>query len=528
MATGSAAEMNGEGPSVLWSRSIALQAPSPSRITIEGAEVDGRFVPYAVSFPDKERDAKIALPLGENLIGRIEPRMFGDEERVEAVRSEDGLTVQCSEGSAPAGVSLETAPFHFPRAARLRLVAEGGGSGKPLSLSIVERGSDAARTEQAHVEANGASLHLPPTSAGDAPPLDVVLNCPQGSGRFGLNSLRLEPDPPTKPVSPSGTWLWEADAWLADPGRTEDWLVASGLGRVFLQLKIDNGEIVGAAALAEFVSRLGKRGISVHAVEGDPAMVTADGLSHALQRVAAIRRYQSASPPEGRLAGLQFDIEPYLLTDFARDPAAVWGQWATAIRSLSSTWGARVAVVVPFWMLGSEGGDAAAAAARPAISGVSVMAYRSETGEVTALSEPWLAWGAGNNVPVSVAIENGLLGVEVHRTFVRAERGSVLLRMEGQTATVSLLSGEVEASRDALAYAFRYETRVNPERISFMNDRDKLAVARKELARLLVAWPSFDGLVIHGLDETDSGFGGPRIATPEARSNEPQAPDSDL
>jgi hypothetical protein len=100
--------------------------------------------------------------------------------------------------------------------------------------------------------------------------------------------------------------------------------------------------------------------------------------------------------------------------------------------------------------------------------------------------------------------------------------------MEGRTAAVSLFSEPVKPHRHALAYAFHHETRVNPARISFMNNRDKLAVARAELARLLVAWPSFDGLMIHALDEMDRGVGGPRIPMPEAIANEPQAPDPDL
>jgi hypothetical protein len=531
MASGATAEMNGDGASALWSGSIAARTTSPSRITIEGVEVDGRFVPRAASIPDNElkQPSKVSLPLGENLIDRLKPRAFSSEERAEAVQSNDGLAIGCSEGSAPAGIVLETGAFHFPRGARLRLVAGGQGSGKSLGLSIIDRGGDAPPLEQVPVGANGVSLQLPPIHTDNPPALDVILNCPPGQGSFRLNSLSLEPDLRASLVSHTGTWLWEADAWLAaDPRLIEDWTVAFGLDRVFLQLKIDNAEIVGETALAELIGHLGKRGISVHAVEGDPAMVTADGLTHALQRVAAIGRYQSASPPETRLTGLQFDIEPYLLADFARDPATVWGQWAAAIQSLSSAWGEPVSVVVPFWMLGSEAGRVAAATARPAISDVSVMAYRTDPGEVTALSEPWLAWGALNNVPVSVAIENGSLGVEIHRTFVRAETGNVLLKMEGPTGTVSLFSEPVEARRDELAYAFHHEIRVNPARISFMNNRDKLAVARTELARLLVAWPSFDGLMIHGLDETGRGAGGPRMQTPEARADERQAPDPDL
>ena len=518
MATSNAAETSAEAPSEmkhgeplpLWSRTVALQTPPPSHIIIEGAEVDGRFVPHAVSIPydEQEQASKVALPLGENLIDRLEARPFGSEERVEAVRLRGTLAIRCGEGAAPAGVVLETGNAHIPRTASLRLVAAGTGSTELFGLSVVERGSDAPTPWQGQIGANGSVSLLLPPSLGEAPAhRDIVINCPAGQSRIRLDSISLEPARPAVEAPRVGTWLWEAEAWLAEPGQVEDWAVASQLDRVFLQLRLADGKVAGGSALANLVGRLRKRGILVHAVEGDPAMITADGLDYALQRVAAIRRYQVSSPPDTRLSGLQFDIEPYLLADFARDPAAVWTQWAEAIQLLSSAWGEPVSVVVPFWMLNSEAGRAAAATASHTISDLTVMAYRTQTGEVTALSEPWLAWGMFNDIPVSVAIENGSLNVEAHRTFVRAETGNVLLKTEGQLATIALFSEPVETRGDALAYAFHEETRVNPARISFMNDRAKLAVARADLTRLLVAWPSFDGLMIHALDEPDRDLG---------------------
>ena len=538
MASGHAADVWPEGMtsktepnelSELWSRPITVGKVAPSRIVVEGAEAGGRFVPRAVSIPDvaPSKTTHTAFPVGVNLLDRFETRPFGSEERVEAARSKDGLLIGCGEGTAPAGVVLEADTFHFPRAARLMLAVAGIGSGEPLRLSV-GRGSDAASPPDALIGARGASLDLTPSPADDPRSGDFVISCPRGKASFRLTSVSLEPGPPASPISNTGTWLWEADAWLARPGEVETWAVASQLNRIFLQLKISNGEVADRHGVDNLVTLLGQRGISVHAVEGDPAMVTDEGLDHALRRVAAIRRYQLASRPNARLAGLQFDIEPYLLADFARDPAAIWARWAEAIKALSHSWGEPVAVVVPFWMLESDAGTAALAAARPAISSLTVMAYRTDIGQVTALSEPWLAWGTLNDVPVSVAIENGPLGVEVHRTFVRAERGSLQLRFEDGTATVSLLSEAAEAPRGGLSYAFHHETRVDPAQISFMNNTTRLAVARGELARLLVAWPSFDGLMIHALDEADRGHGGPRIPQPEARPNEPQASDPDL
>lgn len=522
-------EMAGDQPILLWSGRVAVATPLPARIVIEGSEIDGRFVPNAVRVPDDgpAQANKVPLPVGGNLLDRLQAKPFGSEQRVEAERSQGGLVIRCDAGTAPAGVVLETGSFHFPRAAHLRLVVVGVGSGEQLALSLVEQGGMAP--PQVLMDDKGGSLHLPPSPpAAVLPSGQIVISCPSGQAGLRLNSVVLEQDLPPRQTSNTGTWLWRAEAWLQRPAEIIKWATASQLDRIFLQLQIDKGEIANSPALAEFVTQLDRRGISAHAVEGDPAMATAHGLSHALGRVAAIRRYQTASPPRARLAGLQFDIEPYLLPDFALDTTAIWAQWADTIQALSSAWAEPVSVVVPFWMLDSEAGAAAMAAARPAISKLTVMAYRTEVGQVTSLSEPWLAWGTLNGVPVSIALENGPLGAEVHRTFLRAETGSLLLSRKGRMATVSLFSNPAVARQDAVAYAFHHETRVNPARISFMNNWDKLAVARAELTRLLVAWPSFDGLMIHGLDESERGFGGPRIPKAEARANEPQAPNPDL
>lgn len=513
LVSGNAAEtpaMKHGEPLALWSRSIAVPTPIPPRITIEGVEVDGRFVPQAanIDYDGGEQAPKTALPLGENLVGRLQPRPFGREERVEAVWSGKSLAVHCRAGRAPAGVVLETGSAHFPRGASLTLAVAGLGSTEPLGLSVVQRGADAPTPWQAQIGADTRLNLQLSASLGQAEAYrDVVISCPPGEGSFRLDSISLEPSRPASQASRVGTWLWTSETWLAQPGQIEDWAVAAQLDRVFLQLKIANGEVSDSPALANLVTRFRKRGISVHAVEGDPAMITAAGLDNALRRVVAIRRYQVSAQPDTRLGGLQFDIEPYLLADFARDPTAAWSQWAEAIHSLSSAWGEAVSVVVPFWMLNSEAGTAAAAAARPVISDLTVMAYRTQIGEVTTVSEPWLNWGTRNDVPVRIAIENGPLDIEVHRTFVRAETGSVLLKMDGRMGTITLLSEPVDAGQSTLAYAFHQETRINPARISFMNDSAKLAVARAKLAHLLVAWPSFDGLMIHALDESDHDLG---------------------
>jgi hypothetical protein len=170
---------------------------------------------------------------------------------------------------------------------------------------------------------------------------------------------------------------------------------------------------------------------------------------------------------------------------------------------LAQAWGSPVSVVVPFWMLGEEAGLAAIETARHAISQIVVMAYRTQPDEVFAISEPWLSWGAAHGVPIAIALENGPLPVELHKSYVRAETGPLILSYRDGEGRITLLSEHIRASDDRLVYALSHETRVNPARISFMNDRRQLSDVRSRLSRLFGAWSSFDGFMLHELGDPD-------------------------
>jgi hypothetical protein len=91
------------------------------------------------------------------------------------------------------------------------------------------------------------------------------------------------------------------------------------------------------------------------------------------------------------------------------------------------------------------------------------------------------------------------LPIEIHQTYTRAETGRLALSYKEREERVTLHSGNIRASDDGLVYALGYETRTDPSRISFMGDRRQLWDVRSQLLHLFGAWPSFDGLMLHGL-----------------------------
>lgn len=68
--------------------------------------------------------------------------------------------------------------------------------------------------------------------------------------------------------------------------------------------------------LAAFIRRAGAADIGVWAVDGDPNMVQLHERPATLERSRADARFNRTMPLGARLKGVQFDVEPYLLTGY--------------------------------------------------------------------------------------------------------------------------------------------------------------------------------------------------------------------
>lgn len=485
----------------IWTKAVEPPGAPPSRLVIEGPVTEAGFQPNAVGFPDAEPSPpapSTAVMPGSNILRGLAVRVFGKEERVEHRASPTGLLMHCASGKQPAGLVLSARSFHFPRGIPVELRVEGNPSGD-IGMSLVDAGTDAPAAPMSLLRSGQTALSLPIAQWSRlSPAQDIVLTCPAAAAEVLVTAIAIAV--PRPPVSRgAGTWVWQPSDWIERPEAVAGLAKQGGLDRIHLQLQVEDGEVAHQPALAALVRQLRQAGVAAHAVEGDPAMVTAQGRAHALARVAAIARYQAGAHPGAKLGGLQFDIEPYLLEAYSREPAAVWTAWAESIVMLERAWGSPISVVVPFWMLGDEAGLAAIEAARGAISQVVVMAYRTAPDEIFALGEPWLAWGTARGVPIAIALENGPLPAELSRTYVRAESGPLLLSYGHGEARVTLHSHHVQATDGRLTYTLSHETRSDPSRISFMNDRRQLGDVRSRLSGLFGAWPSFDGFMLHEL-----------------------------
>ncbi|HEY8566904.1 MAG TPA: hypothetical protein VIL65_15510 [Beijerinckiaceae bacterium] len=471
-------------------------APAASgRVTVEGLIRDGVFVPRAArSLTPAAPDAARPWPLLEPLLSRAVLRPYGVEERAEARREGKGLVLTCRAGEKPAGVVLDLSHAPVPGGAALawRWRVSGGSN---LTLGVAPARDEAA-TRLVALREKG---ELP--AWGEAPAL-LVAACPATAGEATILDLRLEHRlPKVTPSVSRALWAWRPERWRDQPEALLDALTAKGADRVFVTLTIEEaGGVAHAEALARFVERAQGRGIAVVAVEGDPAMALAAGRTVALARLAAIAAYQRAAPPGARLAGIQYDVEPYLLPAFAEDAPGVLRGWAETIDALAAAAPAELDMVVPFWLAGDRDAAASVLPALARVAGrVTVMAYRTEAAAIQAAATGFLAWGERVGRPVVIALEAGPVDDEATRVFAPAARGTLhLVATRDGRRIAALLDAEREGQPSAVLRLER-EVPAPGAWVSFLGDEARLTATAASVAPGLAAWSSFAGFAWHGV-----------------------------
>jgi len=304
----------------------------------------------------------------------------------------------------------------------------------------------------------------------------------------------MQPEPAEVPRA---GWAWNAESWREAPGELITCARSAGLDRLFIGVEMDDGAILGADALARFISDSHEAGLDVWAVEGDPAMITMDGLAHAADRARALAAFntQNRNAP---LTRIQYDIEPYLLPEYQAAPASAFSDWAAAIRILSAVHGARLDAVVPFWILEAPGGLDALADAAPVLASITVMSYRTNPEQIVRTSRPLLEWGERQGLPVVIALENGPVADEHIAVFHPAGDGELAL---ASGATGASVIHDPDLSLQApRRFAYSHSVLAPGSRVSFRGDVDALNAAVLGALPGLAAHTSFAGFALHGLE----------------------------
>ncbi|SDL65684.1 hypothetical protein [Maricaulis salignorans] len=295
-----------------------------------------------------------------------------------------------------------------------------------------------------------------------------------------------------------GAWAWHSGSWRQDPEAFVLSAMAQGIDHVFISIPIVEGRVDASPALERLISIAHASGIGVSAVEGDPEMVTAAGLQYARGRALAIRQY-NLDHPATPLDGLQYDIEPYLLPDYALAPEDMLERWAQSVIALSETYGADVDIVIPFWLPLVPGGPEALSSVRERAARLTVMAYRTAPASILSAAQPSLIWGEAHELPVVIALETGPLEDEHLQVYRPAPQGQLQISQSGSVQEVHLRAETVAGTVDEPAFRYSHTVTAPASRVSFRGDLPALFLTLDEVEPMLNGYDSYDGAAIHGL-----------------------------
>jgi len=444
------------------------------------------------------------LPLNTNILPYLQSQAFGVERRV---LLPTGNTFMCLAGTAAAGVYFRSdSVWKGSPNMELELVVRGAGS---FQLAI----ADASRVQRE------APLLLGDFVATDKketrirfalpknedPWVAISIICPSDTAELVLDGITLH-HPLTTTVTTRSAWLWSPRLWMDAP--QEIWKLAreENLSKVFLTIPMsETGDIANTEQLAVFISQSKALNLDVWAVIGDPRDVLPENLAPLQDRVSAYIAYNVQHADAEQIAGLQLDIEPYLIPGYSLAPGLWRDRYVQTVKSAHEILAGNMPLelVIPVWwgthpQLGSL---LLSQLVWPALQ-LNVMNYRTASENLRTGALPFLAWGQENNIAISMALELGSIGEnETRLTFVtEADDAQLWLVVLGDYRLFLLLSGN-HPEMQGVGYTQVADRIIDNANVTFSGELENLHAVADAMAKEWSAWASFSGIAIHGLEE---------------------------
>ncbi|MFQ1008904.1 hypothetical protein B6D12_05690 [Gilliamella apicola] len=298
-----------------------------------------------------------------------------------------------------------------------------------------------------------------------------------------------------------GMWNWEAHTWNTSPKQFIAKIKSKGINQIYLQLEIENKTIKYIDQLNQLLDIAYKNRIKIIAIEGSPDMVIDSGLKNAIERNKIIKQFCSMRKNKPSLAGIQYDIEPYILDEYNQDANHIWKLWINAIKMLSQSWGDKIEVVIPFWLLYIDNGEQTVKSIKSYTSKYIIMAYRTNYTQIYNISAEWLTWGDKNEQKIIIALENGLIEDEVDKFNISSRINDKIEKFAFNDNNVILPNKDNSiGDNEVHTYSSHLSPRTANNEISFMGDEKRLFETVRLLQNDLTQWRSFDGIALHGLD----------------------------
>ena len=308
-----------------------------------------------------------------------------------------------------------------------------------------------------------------------------------------------------------GAWLWSPALWQNEQAFIWQTQTQEQLSEIYISVPIDeNGDIPDATALMQFITQASSRSLQVWVVIGDPHDILPAHQAALERRINAFLSYNKSASKSAQLAGIQLDIEPYLLPGFAHEPARWRERYIAVIKQVHQLINGQMMMdlVMPaWWGIHPAWGESLFSELPTENTRISIMNYHTDLERLKTNAEPFLDWGKRKNVPIQIALELGFLKDEHQRRYrSHADTGELWLVSVGDQQ-VFLLFDRPQTKLKGKAFSNAFEFNVPASLFTFAGNKARLNQAIDELENDWRLWLSFSGISVHGLDDKNFSEG---------------------
>ena len=236
-------------------------------------------------------------------------------------------------------------------------------------------------------------------------------------------------------------------------------------------------------------------------MEGDPHASLPGGQRQFVKRAQILQQDNRGQTEDTRLAGVQYDIEPYLVRGWSLDQEQWFVAYVETLRKIRQQLTMPVEIAIPFWWQFKLVNDMRLMdAVAPYIDSVNVMNYRTDVDLIKQFAQPFLDWGLEANRKVSIALEAGPIPDE-QRWHFRKQAAGNLWHLTTLSQPVLLWLDTEKESDKADTFSLYRETVLPGDVVSFQKDPAGLIELLPQFESLWGQWPSFSGVSLHGYED---------------------------
>ncbi|CAG7639183.1 hypothetical protein PAESOLCIP111_04018 [Paenibacillus solanacearum] len=212
-----------------------------------------------------------------------------------------------------------------------------------------------------------------------------------------------------QPPKAKATWLWDTSLIGTSFGRNQifEFVSDERISRIFLQIDTD----IDPSDYRSFIITAADYNVEIYALDGAPEWALPEHRQRIGDLIRWVNAYNSSVDPNERFAGIQLDVEPYLLPAWNTDQEATARHWLEAMAyfhdETKQSAALATSAALPFWLdaVTADGENSLAEAMIGKLDEVALMSYRSVGEEAVSLVQEELDLGDKYEKQVWIGLE---------------------------------------------------------------------------------------------------------------------------